>query len=124
MSTDEFFEAYVQCALWTSHDETDSDAEYLDFNYNQSDIDEATLYKMRMDCHCFVIGCSSLMAGNWSQAGHDFWLTRNGHGAGFWDREPTTYGTEENRDRLDWAARSHGGFDLYVGEDGKIHGTR
>jgi hypothetical protein len=20
------------------------------------------------------------------QAGHDFWLTRNGHGAGFWDR--------------------------------------
>jgi hypothetical protein len=21
-----------------------------------------------------------------AQAGHDFWLTRNGHGAGFWDR--------------------------------------
>jgi hypothetical protein len=21
-----------------------------------------------------------------TQAGHDFWLTRNGHGAGFWDR--------------------------------------
>jgi hypothetical protein len=21
------------------------------------------------------------------QAGHDFWLTRNGHGTGFWDRD-------------------------------------
>ena len=25
------------------------------------------------------------------QAGHDFYLTRNGHGAGFWDR-PELYG--------------------------------
>ncbi len=23
---------------------------------------------------------------SYEQAGHDFWLTRNGHGAGFWDR--------------------------------------
>ena len=22
----------------------------------------------------------------WEQLGHDLWLTRNGHGAGFWDR--------------------------------------
>lgn len=28
---------------------------------------------------------------DWSQIGHDFWLTRNGHGAGFWDR-PEVYG--------------------------------
>ena len=27
-----------------------------------------------------------------TQAGHDFWLTRNHHGAGFWDR-PELYGT-------------------------------
>ena len=26
------------------------------------------------------------------QAGHDFWLTRQGHGTGFWDR-PKVYGT-------------------------------
>lgn len=29
-----------------------------------------------------------------SQAGHDFWLTRNGHGAGFWDREGLPFGEE------------------------------
>ena len=28
---------------------------------------------------------------DWSQVGHDFWLTRNGHGTGFWDR-PEVYG--------------------------------
>lgn len=29
---------------------------------------------------------------NWAQAGHDLWLTRNGHGTGFWDRDNDTYG--------------------------------
>lgn len=32
------------------------------------------------------------MSGPWSddeRAGHDFWLTRAGHGAGFWDRRYT-----------------------------------
>lgn len=24
---------------------------------------------------------------DWKQVGHDLWLTRNGHGVGFWDRE-------------------------------------
>lgn len=26
-----------------------------------------------------------------SQLGHDLWLTRNGHGTGFWDRDPSVY---------------------------------
>jgi hypothetical protein len=30
------------------------------------------------------------------QAGHDFWLTRNGHGTGFWDR-PEIYGEDRSR---------------------------
>ena len=35
-----------------------------------------------------VRGESSILA----QAGHDFWLTRNGHGAGFWDGDWPKYG--------------------------------
>jgi len=38
-----------------------------------------------------------------SGAGHDFFLTREGHGAGFWDR-----GLGELGERLASAARSHG----------------
>lgn len=37
-----------------------------------------------------------------SYAGHDFWLTRGGHGAGFWDR-----GLGELGDRLAKAAQAY-----------------
>lgn len=39
-------------------------------------------------------------------AGHDFWLTRNGHGAGFWDRGLGALG-----DRLTAAAKTYGSAD-------------
>ena len=51
-------------------------------------------------------------------AGHDFWLTRNGHGAGFWDR-----GLGEVGDRLSNACKAFGSYDLYIGDDGKIYGA-
>jgi hypothetical protein len=51
-------------------------------------------------------------------AGHDFWLTRNGHGCGYWDGD-WPKGVAEGLDRL---ARSFGAFDLYLGDDGLIHG--
>ena len=52
---------------------------------------------MREDCDEFLALHPELASfehvpgrdGGWylaEQAGHDFWLTRNGHGAGFWDR--------------------------------------
>ena len=38
------------------------------------------------DCDIFQLKAGELLE-DWplDQAGHDFWLTRNGHGAGFWD---------------------------------------
>lgn len=56
---------------------------------------------------------------NSEQAGHDFWLTRNGHGSGFWDGgwpEPAAT-------RLTDAAHAYGEFNLYVGDDGMISGS-
>ena len=47
------------------------------------------------------------------QAGIDFWLTRNGHGAGFWDRDLGFVG-----DMLTKAAQSFGPCDIYAGDDG------
>jgi hypothetical protein len=49
------------------------------------------------------------------KAGHDFWLTRNGHGAGFWDRNLGGIG-----DKLTKACE-YDECNLYVGDDGKIH---
>lgn len=47
-----------------------------------------------------------------SSAGHDFFLTREGHGAGFWDR-----GLGEIGETLSEAARRYGEADAYIGED-------
>lgn len=52
-----------------------------------------------------------------AQAGHDFWLTRNGHGAGFWDGD----WSEDYADDLAKAAESYGSFDIYLGDDGNIY---
>ncbi len=50
------------------------------------------------------------------QFAHDFWLTRNYHGAGFWDRGLGKLGL-----RLTELAQAYGGCELYVGADGLIH---
>ena len=50
-----------------------------------------------------------------TQAGHDFWLTRNAHGAGFWDR-----GLGRLGDNLTDAAAAWGGFHLYE-HNGELH---
>lgn len=48
--------------------------------------------------------------------GHNFLLTRNGHGAGFWDR-----GWGELGERLSAAARVYGTMGAYVGDDGMVY---
>lgn len=50
------------------------------------------------------------------RAGHDLWLTRNGHGAGFWDGDwPEPYAKE-----LAEAARRAGQRTLYVSDVGEV----
>jgi hypothetical protein len=48
------------------------------------------------DCRDFENACATLEINlrdyPAEQVGHDLWLTRNGHGAGFWDR-PEVYGS-------------------------------
>lgn len=110
---DEFFEAYVKCALWTS---TDDDEEPL-AAYSIDDIDQATLNEMRDECLDFIKANAKLLNGlDPSQCGHDFWLTRNGHGAGFWDR-----GLGDLGNKLSDACKPYGTYDLYE-FDGVISG--
>jgi hypothetical protein len=54
-----------------------------------------------------------------TQAGRDFWYTRNGHGCGFWGGDwPEPYAT-----RLTEAAEACGPVDAYLGDDGRVHLT-
>jgi hypothetical protein len=50
-------------------------------------------------------------------AGHDFWLTRVGHGAGYWDGDlPDELGA-----RLTAASKAAGEVWPYIGDDGKVY---
>ena len=58
-------------------------------------------------------------SGRWTieeQAGHDFWLTRNRHGAGFWNGD--WFNVSGSLTQL---AQTFGEADLYVGDDGRIY---
>jgi hypothetical protein len=122
-----FLDAYIECALWSSNDEsTPQGGEPFDANYSAEDIAPETLQRMREDCEAFQRDNAELLAqvpqrrAEWTadeQNGHDFWLTRNGHGAGFWDRGYGALGRQ-----LTDACRPWGSFDLYLGDDGLIHG--
>lgn len=115
IDTDVMFDEYVKCALWSSLDDNGAP---LNREYGPDDIAEATLDEMRSDCESFAESNIRDLSGmDPDFAGHDFWLTRNGHGAGFWDR-----GLGDRGDRLTEAAHGYGESDLYVGDDGNIHG--
>jgi hypothetical protein len=117
----QFVNGYIQSALWSSTDNSDDQGgEALDQNYDPDDIAPATRKKMFLDATAFYRAHHQDFH-DASGAGHDFWLTRNGHGAGFWDR-PTTMYSEAAAERLTKASEKYGTFDLYVGDDGQIHG--
>jgi len=119
---DRFTTAYIECALWSSTDNSTESGGYpLDDNYDISDIAPETLEQMKKDCADFQSQFADLLTDYPDEnAGHDFWLTRNRHGAGFWEND---FGTRENCKKLTEMAHAYGSFDLYVGDDGKIHGS-
>lgn len=118
---DEFTTAYLEAALWSSiqSDEQGNEIGALDARFSTSDIAQPSLAAMVEDCRNFQEAQAALLAqvGEDSQHGHDYWLTRNRHGAGFWDRGyPKAIG-----DALTAAAHADGECVLEVGDDGKIH---
>lgn len=124
-SLDTFTRAYIECALWSSHDTTDENIgpEPLDANHDESDLAPETLAKMMADCEAFQSTNAEALSespGSSDQAGHDFWLTRCGHGTGFWDRDDNVW-PQPHRDALDASARAFGNVDLYIGDDGQIY---
>lgn len=90
----------------------------LQDNYSESDIAPECLQRMIDDCAKFQRE-NDLTDYPDTNAGHDFWLTRNGHGCGFWEND---YGTESQCEALTKASKAFGEFNLYPGDDGKLYG--
>lgn len=113
---EQFVEDYIACALWSSNDESNDSP--MDENYGPEDIASEAMQRIRTDCAVFYTAHSCIIRLRAGQAGHDFWLTRNGHGAGFWDGD----WAEPFATLLSEASVAAGGFYLYVGDDGSVYG--
>ena len=114
---DKFLAAYIAAALWSTTDEsTPEGGDFLDENYGPEDLAPQTIAAMEADCARFRAENAHDIEGQEAQAGHDFWLTRNHHGAGFWDGDWPDAG-----DRLTEACQKYGEVNLYVGDDGLIY---
>lgn len=112
---DEFTKGYITAAMFTEAPDGGLHGTF-------DDVDADTVKAMAEDCADFQKANAAdleayVKAGRpLDHAGHDFWLTRNGHGAGFWDR-----GMGDLGERLSKASKAHGGADLYQGDDGKFY---
>lgn len=115
---DPFTIAYIEAALWSSTDESDEKGGApLDANYCLDDIAPETLASILDDCKAFQRDHADDIGGELERAGHDFWLTRNGHGAGFWDGD----WDDDIGQRLTDASDVYGSVNLYVGDEGLIY---
>jgi hypothetical protein len=122
MKLDSFTQQYLETALWSS---TDDNGEPLDENYTLQDFAPETIKQAVEDCEAFQRDQAELLEQAYerdgydaSNAGHDFWLSRNGHGAGFFDR-----GREDHWTDLQAEARTWGTVDLFVADTGEIYGN-
>lgn len=118
MELDTFVKQYLVTALWSSNDEsTPEGGEPMDANYSIDDISFETMQQAKADCKRFLELASDIIYKyDIETAGHDFWLTRNGHGAGFWDGD---YG--DDGDLLTEICKTFGECNPWVGDDGKIY---
>jgi hypothetical protein len=106
VSNDEnqFLRAYFECMIWADKPEgADLDATDLDLDFAREQTIEALAFYLKNE--------PFITFENLDQAGHDLWLTRCGHGTGFWDRGDF-YVMKENgvdyADLLDERARALG----------------
>lgn len=110
---DQFKQAYITCLLWAEYDDND---EPLEYNYDESYFSPALQAQIDSDCEKFFTANYDLIKSNIENAGHDFWLTRNGHGAGFWDGDWPEHG-----DTLTTAGKEFPEVCVYIGDDNLIH---
>jgi hypothetical protein len=122
---------YVATALWsTNADHLDPEgtgsAGSLEDHFGPEDIAPEALESMRADLLSFVENVDPQALAFWEaelgagQVGQDFWLTRNGHGAGFWDRFGAGVGQAFGRHLTD-ESKPYGESYLYAGDNGKVH---
>lgn len=131
---------YFECALWTTseYDENGECLGSLDENFGLEDISFQALLQSARELKSFIGLCNSEdpeLIGYYinhlapdgcdgaESFGYDFFLTRNGHGSGFWDRGNYRDENDQKAGKvLTELAESFGSADFYVDDKReKIH---
>lgn len=115
---DRLVRAYLETALWSSTSMEDDTP--LDDKYSADDFTDEAKEEAKSDVYRFIDTFAEKMNAtiydynlNDELVVHDLWLTRNRHGAGFWDGDYP----EEIEDVLTDMAHAFG--EVYVDEDGQ-----
>ena len=106
-----FIAAFFEALFWSEGEA------FYDLSYTDLEDDDAK--ELISDCLGFLSEASTLLAKTsltFDSAGHDFLLTRNGHGAGFWDR-----GLGKIGDKLTDMAHNYGTVGLDLGDNGRVY---
>ncbi len=126
---DDIVRAYFAAALWSSLNADTYDTEeevHFDADYDPDDFPQEEWEKARKLVRDFIdkhpddlVTFANMMTV--CQIGHDLWLTRCGHGAGFWDRRLNNRDLDQKMlDRLSETCKEIG--DAYVFVVGKVLG--
>lgn len=130
INLDEMTQAYLETQLWAQWDRDRDEDSMLDEHYGISDIAPEYVQSVRDELASVIESFADLAQAyhdttdtrmQWSRSelfGHDFYLTRESHGTGFWDR-----GLGELGDRLTDVAESYGEANpLFDSGDGILRG--
>ena len=118
---DSFTRGYIEAMFWTECNEDNEELASCTFH----DLAPPALAKVIEECTAFqnaneepLEACYAHETVDYDdeRAGHDFWLTRNGHGAGFWCRD-----LGDDGDKLTAACKACGECYVHLGDDEKVH---
>lgn len=134
---DAFHDGYVTGALWAGVMDPET-GEPADVDYTSDDLTSDAAAALYRDAQAFYSENGALIgaftrhmrrpsgwthahsqmseADAYAQAGHYFWLTRNRHGAGFWDAGAGRVG-----DLLSDRAHTYGSAYLWADDDGRVN---
>lgn len=106
--------------IWQATDLEGTPLDYLNFERDDipSDQQETLIGEFRQFCQDNDSDIRDFMSAtglSLDNVAHDYILTRNGHGAGFWDR-----GAGDVGERLSDACQVWGEIDVYISDDGTL----
>ena len=112
LNIDQIVSSYLETALWSTEEQENG----LE-GKSIADVDKMSVQGAKKDVIDFLRQAETqapdeLQSYDAKALGHNLWLSRNGHGAGFFD---------ENNDKLQDIARNMKGVDMYLGDDGKVY---